>query len=137
MDLFKGRYGFDKLSTIILLIGVLLLLWRGTIAFGIIAIGFAFWRAYSKDIFTRKSELYKFEGWISRSFKGGQGNGGSGSFRETFRYYKEQAEKYIYQKKNYKIVKCEKCGQKLRLPRGKGKITATCRRCGYEFKMKT
>ncbi len=45
--------------------------------------------------------------------------------------------RWFNEKKNYKIVKCPKCGQKLRLPRGKGKITVTCKRCFYEFKMKS
>ncbi len=38
---------------------------------------------------------------------------------------------------NYKIYKCPKCRQKLRVPRGKGKIRISCRRCQYEFIRKT
>ena len=37
----------------------------------------------------------------------------------------------------YKIYKCPKCRQKLRVPRGKGKIRISCRRCQYEFIRKT
>ena len=39
--------------------------------------------------------------------------------------------------RDYKIIKCPKCGQKLRVPRHKGKIAIHCRKCGEEFIRKT
>ena len=39
--------------------------------------------------------------------------------------------------RDYKIFKCPKCGQKLRVPRHKGKIAIHCRKCGEEFIRKT
>lgn len=44
--------------------------------------------------------------------------------------------KWVNEKKNFKILVCPKCGQKLRVPRGKGKITVTCKKCLFEFKAK-
>lgn len=44
--------------------------------------------------------------------------------------------KWMNEKKNYKVLVCPKCGQKLRVPRGKGKITVTCKKCLFEFKAK-
>ena len=38
---------------------------------------------------------------------------------------------------NYKTFTCPKCKQKLRVPRGKGKIIITCSKCGEKFKKKT
>lgn len=35
--------------------------------------------------------------------------------------------------KKYKIFKCPGCGQKLRIPRGHGKIQIHCRSCGRDF----
>ena len=35
--------------------------------------------------------------------------------------------------RKYKIFKCPNCGQKLRIPRGHGKIRVRCRKCGHEF----
>ena len=45
--------------------------------------------------------------------------------------------KAFAQRKEYRIFKCPKCGQKLRVPRGKGKIAIRCRKCGEEFIRKT
>lgn len=36
-------------------------------------------------------------------------------------------------KKKYKIFKCPSCGQRLRIPRGHGKIQVHCRSCGHDF----
>lgn len=37
------------------------------------------------------------------------------------------------QRKEFRIYKCPACSQKLRVPRGKGRIAIRCRRCGNEF----
>ncbi len=35
--------------------------------------------------------------------------------------------------KKYKLFKCPNCGQKLRIPRGHGRIRIHCRTCGHDF----
>lgn len=35
--------------------------------------------------------------------------------------------------KDHRYFKCPNCGQQLRVPRGKGRITVTCRSCGASF----
>lgn len=35
--------------------------------------------------------------------------------------------------RKFKIFKCPQCGQKLRIPRGHGKIQVHCRSCGHDF----
>lgn len=37
------------------------------------------------------------------------------------------------QPRMYRIYKCPKCRQKIRVPRGRGRIAITCRKCGNEF----
>ncbi|SHE41271.1 hypothetical protein [Clostridium fallax] len=138
----SGRYGFDILSKILLLIGCILSLWKFTLPFGIIFFVISFYRALSKDIVSRKNECIRFEKWLNKTFKNNnQSNYGGQGFLSKLKYefyrYKYRIANYINEKKNYKIVKCPKCGQKLRLPRGKGKIIVTCKKCSYEFKMKT
>ena len=43
----------------------------------------------------------------------------------------------IYKDKEHCYFKCPHCGQQLRVPRGKGKITVTCRACGASFEEKS
>jgi ribosomal protein L37AE/L43A len=49
-------------------------------------------------------------------------------------YYRINARRQ--QAKQYKIFKCPQCGQKLRVPRGKGKVSIKCSKCGNKL-MKT
>lgn len=37
------------------------------------------------------------------------------------------------QRKEYHIFKCPKCGQKIRIPRGHGKVSIHCPKCGTDF----
>lgn len=39
--------------------------------------------------------------------------------------------------KEHVYFKCPSCGQRLRVPRGKGTITVTCRSCGASFQEKS
>ena len=45
--------------------------------------------------------------------------------RNTRKRYEENL-KYLY-------YRCPKCGQQLRVPRGRGKISITCPKCGNQF----
>ena len=37
------------------------------------------------------------------------------------------------QRKDYHYYRCPQCGQQLRVPRGRGKISITCPKCGHQF----
>ena len=39
--------------------------------------------------------------------------------------------------RSYKHVKCASCHQRVRVPRGKGKLRVTCPRCGGKFEVKS
>lgn len=43
----------------------------------------------------------------------------------------------IEEARKYKIFKCPGCGQKLRIPRGHGKISIHCRKCGCDFERRS
>ena len=43
----------------------------------------------------------------------------------------------IHRDKEHIYFKCPNCGQRLRVPRGRGKITVTCRSCGASFQEKS
>ncbi len=53
----------------------------------------------------------------------------------TIRWFKLQ--RTIHRDKEHRYFKCPNCGQQLRVPRGKGKISITCRNCGVSFDEKT
>ena len=55
------------------------------------------------------------------------------AIRKFFRIKKKQQS----ERKDYKYFKCPECGQQLRVPRGKGHIKITCRKCGRQFTGKT
>lgn len=41
------------------------------------------------------------------------------------------------QRKDYKFFRCPSCHSLLRVPKGKGKLLLTCRKCGNRFERKT
>ena len=43
----------------------------------------------------------------------------------------------IYRDKDHVYFKCPNCAQQLRVPKGKGKITVTCRSCSAVFQEKS
>lgn len=43
----------------------------------------------------------------------------------------------MHRDKEHRYFKCPNCGQQLRVPRGKGRISVTCRACGATFEEKS
>lgn len=48
-----------------------------------------------------------------------------------------QTKKCMMTDKEHRYFRCPKCGQPLRVPRGRGAITVSCRNCGNRFKEKS
>ena len=129
----QGRYGGDQfsrfLSYALLALIVLNLFLRirilGLLAWAVLI--YMYFRIFSKNIPGRRAENQKYLqikdrvlGLLGRS-------GGSG------RSFKEEAE----YRKTYKIFKCPSCGQKIRIPRGKGQIMITCPKCRTQFEKRS
>ncbi len=129
---FRNRYGFDRLNLVLMAVSMLFLflpkyLWM--IAF--VALGFAVFRAMSRNFSRRQMELRKFEsvfGRISDSLDRG--------FRPVMRWI-NKSKLRRNNKKIYKYIKCRYCKKKLRIPRNKGKIKVTCPECKNQFIVKT
>lgn len=116
----RDSYGFDNFSKYLLIIGLLLSISRYTVIAGYAIIIYGTWRVFSKNKYKRQRELLVFENCL---------------FTIKQRFYRYKSSILGFGK--YKIFKCPKCSQKLRIPRKKGKVTITCKKCGTEFKGKS
>lgn len=140
MNIFKGTYGFDILSIFLLVISFILNLGKHTHFLGTLVTLYVLYRAFSKNIYRRSNELYKFTTLANRVlFRFGKRlpDNMPRTSLENIPFIFSQLKYAINQKMKYKIVKCPKCGQKLRLPRGQKKIIVTCKICKFEFKERT
>ena len=117
-----GRYGTDGLnqflsiaSLVLLLIAIVsrinLFTWLG-----VALLVFCYYRTFSRNISKRTEENYKFYTLKDRV------NG-------KLRGLKEQ----WANRKIYHYYRCPQCRQKLRVPRGRGRIQISCPRCGTQF----
>ena len=123
----EGTYGWDTFSKVLLLIGILFLPYKYTFLAGIAVMIFAFVRTLSKNFEKRYREEAAFENWMR-------------SIQYKFQNMKAKHQSKVYerrQKKNFVIVTCPECSQKLRLPRHKGNIIVTCKKCSHQFKART
>ena len=93
--------------------------------FVLYAIGFAFliwcnFRIFSRNVAKRQKENTQF---LYRRQK-------------VARFFSQKKQEWK-DRKTYRYFKCEKCGQRMRAPRHKGKIRVTCQKCGNVFLTKT
>lgn len=140
MNFLKNTYGFDLLSLILILISCILNIFNFTRILGTVVLIYAIYRAFSKKIYKRKSEYNIFYTYTNKFLK---------KFGKSIPYdlpvydlnnfyylFENIKSKYEHYRK-YKITKCPNCKQKLRLPRGKGKIVVTCKKCSTKFDFRT
>lgn len=121
-----GRNGADQLgqaeSLVILILIILGLFFRGgivgTIIYLISLAGFIhlYFRMFSKNIAKRQKENQWF---LNLRY-------GRAVSRNKRKVHREQ-------KKIYSFFKCPMCKQKVRVPKGRGKICITCPKCRQEF----
>ena len=113
-----GRYGTDRLNMVILGSGLIASLisvgcqsaWLNMIFF-VLSYGLMIWAIYrslSRNTYQRYQENRRFWAFFDR--------------------LKDRQHRYFY---------CPKCHQRVRVPRGKGKISITCPRCKEKFVRKT
>ncbi len=131
----NGRYGTDDLGRVMLgacmVLIVIDLLTRNTFLYvlELVLLVLTYYRMLSRNYAKRASEnetyhqiLDRVKGWFQ-----GFGGGRNGSRRPS----------RTSQSKDYHIYTCPSCGQKIRIPRGKGKICITCPKCGTEFQKRS
>ena len=120
-----GRYGNDQLN--LTLMGLYLVLYllsslfrSGTMfLLAFIFLIITLLRMLSRNLSKRRAEHTKFLETV----------------RPLVHWY--NVKKCRRQDKEHCYFKCPNCGQQLRVPKGKGKISITCRSCGVSFEKKT
>ena len=108
---------------------------------GFAAAGFFLFRMFSKDEQRRYRENQRFmtavtavqtffrdlfSGKRRKAASSAPKDGQGGGFRRTWEEYK-----------TYRFLICPQCSQRLRVPKGKGKIRVTCTNCGNKFLAKS
>ncbi len=94
---------------------------------GMVFLFYSVWRMLSKNYQKRYMENQKF---LART------QGARRFFGEISVNVKRQFAKAKYdynQRKIYAIFRCPNCDQKLRAPKGRGKIQVTCNKCKTQF----
>lgn len=122
----QGRYGADSFTKFIMMAAIastVLSLFIGKHFFYALAIGlllYSYFRIFSKNFNQRYKENQCYLKYANRL---------TGLWSRT--------KVKIVQRKHYHIYKCPKCQQKIRIPRGKGKIAITCPKCREEFQKRS
>ena len=126
----QGRYGTDTLSKFLLICGLVVVLFSSfsssdTVRMIWYVVGWAliiycYYRMFSRNMSKRSAEN---QWYLKKEMK--------------VRSWWQRRKQLFAGRRDYKIFKCPKCGQKLRVPRHKGKIAIHCRKCGEEFIRKT
>lgn len=140
MKFLQGIYGIDLLSLILLLVASLFNLSRYTSFIGFALVIISLLRIFSRNLNKRRAENNSLINFLNKPLsKLGLRipyNSQPIDFI-SFSYLYQVIKNKFNEKKNYKITSCPKCGQKLRLPRKKGKIVVTCKRCLHKFDFRT
>lgn len=127
----QGRYGLDRLSQVMMIVGLVVVIIAAFVRrpvivsnliylVGIVIVILGYIRVFSKNYQKRYNENQKFMQL-------------TGGIRRLF-----GKEKYMMeQRKDYRIFTCPGCKQKIRIPKGKGKIEISCPKCHTKFIKKT
>lgn len=135
----QGRYGFDQFSRTLFIaaLGVSVISWFfGRRAAGVYyalrgvtlaLMGFAAFRTFSRNFAARQQELGRYL-TLERKVR---------SWWQNLSIRRKNYVNVRQDKKNYKYLACPQCMQKLRVPKGKGRIRVTCSKCGNRFEAKS
>lgn len=117
-----GRYGNDQLNQFIFIVAiismVLEIITRQSLFYTLtlLLLILAYVRVFSRNINKRYEENMKF---LQKK----------DAILNKFRKQKY----YAAQRRNFHIYTCPQCKQKIRIPKGKGKISITCPKCKTSF----
>lgn len=125
----QGIYGIDGFSCGLLLLSILLSLGTTVVpsaavhrlnVISVLPLAYCLFRFFSHNHSRRNLENQKFMKIMSPVFE-----------------YVDQKNREKEETRMFRFFKCPSCTQKIRVPRGKGKIEITCPKCGNKFIKKT
>lgn len=120
-----GRYGGDQLNLFLLTLYIILYVvnlftrWFVLSIVVLALIVLSLYRSLSRDLERRRAENARFLQLVRPAAR----------WWNTFRVRAHDRE--------HRYFKCPNCGQQMRVPRGKGRITVHCRSCGAAFEEKS
>uniref|UniRef100_UPI0040579E2D hypothetical protein n=1 Tax=Agathobacter sp. TaxID=2021311 RepID=UPI0040579E2D len=126
MRFMQGRNGMDELAVtlnwaaVICLVISILTKWDIFCWLGVGAMIYMYFRAFSKNIPKRYAENQKFR-----------------NLRYDAAIKWNNKKKELAQSKIYRFYRCPICNQKVRVPKGRGRICITCPKCRAEFVKKS
>ena len=124
----QGRYGVDQFSKftmgaafVTIVLSVFLRRFAPGISsvldfLGMFAIVYTYYRIFSRNIAQRARENQKYLSYTAK-------------IRSRF----QREKRLMEQRKTHHIYTCPGCGQKIRIPRGRGKIEISCPKCNTKF----
>ncbi|EOS74194.1 zinc finger domain, LSD1 subclass [Dorea sp. 5-2] len=117
-----GRYGIDSLCRFTLIAGLVSMLlagWNDSMLLSLLSwacIILTYFRMFSRNIYKRSAEN---QWYLNKTYK----------LRSAF--YRQK--NLLIQRRTHHIYKCPSCRQKIRIPRGKGRIEIRCPKCSATF----
>ena len=122
----QGRYGVDQLYRFIFFLAIVLMIINNflknpmlnLVIYALLILDI--FRMLSKNHSARYAENQKYLQMTAK-----------------FRYWLDQQKKLWQERKYHHIYTCPKCKQKIRIPKGKGKIRVRCPKCHFEFQKRS
>ena len=124
-----GRYGVDQLSKFILILGLFVVVISAIFdnvlslfmyILGWVLVIYCYFRVFSRNVPKRYAENQAF---LAKTY--------------NMRIFFQRQKSIWQQRKTHHIYTCPSCKQKIRIPKGKGKIAVRCPKCGTTFVKKS
>ena len=122
MRFMQGRNGVDQLSqflnVVVIILFVISIFTKSIILdwLPMVLLVYMYFRIFSRNIPKRSMENQRFCNW-----------------RYDLAIKKNKMKKEWEQRKIYRFFRCPMCRQRVRVPKGRGKICITCPKCRAEF----